>query len=453
MDELLRAEHVAPLLSAYPRRTVVEAIRAALSREREAIAAGSDAPGIADLAALAAAIAEARSRMSLRRAINATGIVIHTGLGRAALGASAVEAVTQVAVGHSTLEIDMESGKRGSRQCHVADLLTELSGAESSLVVNNNAAAVFLAVNTLAAGREVVISRGQLVEIGGSFRLPEIIRSAGARLVEVGTTNRTRISDYEKAVTGDTALLLRCHPSNFRIAGFSEEAPVRSLVELGRDLGVPVMDDLGSGCMLDVSRFGLGYEPTVRDSVAAGADLVCFSGDKLLGGPQAGVLLGREDLVSDCRSNPIARAVRVDKLTLAGLEATLRVYRDGDPLSEIPVLSSISRPLSEVKRQASRLARGINSLGVPGIHASVAAVESETGGGSLPEQILCSSAVALKSERLSADDLVERFRGHEPPIIGRIARGLFLLDMRTVAPLEARDILACVRKLGVSDPA
>lgn len=450
MDEILRHDAVVALLATRPRPAVVDACRRALSDARAAISAGGDAPEPAALVASVAEIAVRRARMSLRRAINGTGIIIHTGLGRAVLSQRAREALDAVAAGHSTLELDPRSGRRGSRQDHVRELLIGLTGAEDALVVNNNAAAVLLAINTLAAGREVVISRGQLVEIGGSFRLPEIIRSAGAHLVEVGTTNRTRLSDYENALTDNTALIMRCHPSNFRITGFVEEAPLEGLVELGRKLDVRVMDDLGSGALVDVSRFGLDYEPTVQDSVRAGADLACFSGDKLLGGPQAGILVGRAGIISECRSNPMARAVRMDKLCLAALEATLRTYRDSDPILEIPALSSIARPLRDIDAQARGLARRINLLHIPGLRASVVPVESETGGGSLPGQSLESRAVALKSEVLSADDLVERFRGYEPPILGRIAGGLFLLDMRTVDPHEARDILGCVKDLAVA---
>jgi len=386
-------------------------------------------------------------RGSLRPAINATGVIIHTGLGRAVLCEEAVEALLAVASGHSTLEIDLVSGKRGSRQQHVSKLLAELTGAEAALVVNNNAGAVFLAVNSLARDREVVVSRGQLVEIGGSFRMPDIVRHAGARLVEVGTTNCTRIADYADAITENTGLILRCHPSNFRIAGESEETSIEELAALGRERGVPVMDDVGSGALVDVRGFGLEYEPTVPDSVRAGADVVSFSGDKLLGASQAGLIVGRADIVGLCRSNPLARALRIDKLTLAALEATLRVYRDGNPLTDIPVLASIHRPLSDIERQAHNLARAINALRLADLKASVVAVESQTGGGSLPERNLESRAVALKSSALDAEDLSKRFRGNEPPIFGRIVQDAFVLDMRAVTPHEARLILGCVRNL------
>lgn len=447
VDELLRSELATNLLRAYPRKVVVEGLREALSGARKAIAGGSAAPDEAALISEAARVIGKRVMPSLRRAINATGIIIHTGLGRAVLSEEARAAVMDIAVGHSTLEIDTETGKRGSRQQHVSGLLTEITGAQAALVVNNNAAAVLLAINELARGGEVIISRGQLVEIGGSFRLPDIIERAGAKLVEVGTTNRTRISDYESAVTDDTALILRCHPSNFKITGFTEEPTLEELVALGELMHVPVMDDLGSGAFIDVAQFGLEHEPTVQESVASGVGVVTFSGDKLLGAAQAGILVGSAEIISRCRANPLARALRVDKLTLAALEATLRVYRDADPVSSIPTLAAIARPLADVESQARKLAKSISSAGIEGLSASVVSVTSETGGGSLPGQSLESRALALKSEKYSAEDLSVHFRDNEPPIFGRIVKDTFLLDMRTVDPKESLEILGCTRKL------
>lgn len=446
VDKLLRDERVESLLGGHSRRAVVEGLRLALDDAREAIAAGGGAPDLDALFAAASDHIEKRAGMSLRQAVNGTGIIIHTGLGRAVLSDAAREAVAAVAGGHSTLEIDVESGKRGSRQAHVERLLMELTGAEAALVVNNNAAAVILAVNTLARNTEVVISRGQLVEIGGSFRLPDIIERAGATLVEVGTTNRTRIADYADAITEDTALLLRCHPSNFKVTGFAEETSVEELVELGREAYVPVMDDLGSGALVDMSPFGLAREPLVQESVAAGADVVTFSGDKLLGASQAGILVGKAEYIDECRANPLARALRVDKLTLAALEATLHTYREGDPVSEIPVLAAIARPLVEIELQARSLARKINALHVDGLRAEVVETLSETGGGSLPGQSIESRAVALKSTRLSAEDLGRHFREYDPPIFGRIARDTFLLDVRTIDPREGPAIVSCARR-------
>lgn len=448
MDELLRDERVAPMLAEHSRRAVADGLRRALADARDAIAQGECAPDIDALFASAADHIVGSSCMSLRRAINATGIIVHTGLGRAVLSEAAVRAVAEIAGSHSTLEIDAESGKRGSRQDHVIKLLTDITGAESALVVNNNAAAVMLAVNTLARNLDVVVSRGQLVEIGGSFRLPDIIERAGARLVEVGTTNRTRIGDYEEAVSQwDTGLILRCHPSNFKISGFVEETPLEELVALSRQVYAPVLDDLGSGAFIDLAPYGLEHEPMVQESVKAGADVVAFSGDKLLGASQAGILVGKAEYIDRCRANPLARALRVDKLTLAALEATFHIYRDGDPISEIPVLAAISRPLPDVDAQARRLSRRINALGIEGLKAWVVCATSETGGGSLPGQSIESRAVALKSDKLSAEDLGRRFRECEPPIFGRIARDTFLLDMRTVDPKETGEILGRARSL------
>ncbi|MEN6357480.1 MAG: L-seryl-tRNA(Sec) selenium transferase [Armatimonadota bacterium] len=447
VDEMLRNERAASLLNNHSRTVVTEAFRNVLENARHNIACGASAPDSIELFEQSKIEVDKLTRHSLCRAINATGVILHTNLGRSTLCLDAVSSVNEIAQSHCTLEIDIESGKRGSRQTHVSNLLTELTGAQSALAVNNNAAAVLLAVNTLAQCRSVIISRGQLVEIGGSFRMPDIIRRAGARLVEVGTTNRTRISDYEEAITDETALILRCHPSNFKVSGFVEDTSLEELVNLAQSRHIPIMDDLGSGALVDISKFGLDYEPTVQDSVKSGASLVCFSGDKLLGGPQAGILVGKKEVIDECRQNPLARALRADKLTLAALESTLRVYRYGDPWSQIPTLAAISRPLDEITSQANRLARRINSLHIPDLATKVRPVFSEIGGGSLPGQNIESRAVALKSGCLSAEDLGEHFRGNEQPVFGRITQEWFLLDMRTVTKQEVLDILDCIKRL------
>lgn len=447
MDELLKSERISALLGAHSREFVVDALRDALADARSAIGRGQKSPDPDGLIDCASELIDKRTKPSLRRAINASGIILHTGLGRAVLSQQAQRAVQEVAAGHSTLEIDTETGKRGSRQEHVSQLLSDLTGAESALVVNNNAAAVILAVNTLALGREAIISRGQLVEIGGSFRMPDIIERAGARMVEVGTTNRTRLKDYEKAITSQTGLILRCHPSNYQISGFVEEAPLSELVDLSARTGIPVVDDLGSGALVDLSQYGLDREPTVQDSVQAGADIVTFSGDKLLGASQAGILVGKKSFIDMCRSNPLARALRVDKLTLAALEATLHIYREGDPARDIPVLAALARGVSEIEQQAGELAREIEALGIHGLRVEVVPTTSETGGGSLPGQSIESRAVALQSEKLSAEDLGRHFREFEPPIFGRIVRDVFLLDMRTVSSKEAVEIVGCAKRL------
>lgn len=447
MDELLKSDRVQTLLSNYARDFVVGTLRHALADARNAIGRGEKSATLDALIDSTRELIDKQTKPSLRRAINASGIILHTGLGRAVLSEQAQKAVQDVAEGHSLLEIDTATGKRGSRQDHVSGLLTELTGAESSLVVNNNAAAVILAVNTLALGREAIISRGQLVEIGGSFRMPDIIERAGAKMVEVGTTNRTRIKDYEKAITDQTGLILRCHPSNYQISGFVEEASLDELVELGARAGIPVVDDLGSGALVDLSQYGLDREPTVQDSVSAGADIVTFSGDKLLGASQAGILVGKKSFIDACRANPLARALRVDKLTLAALEATLHIYREGDPARDIPVLAALSRQVPEIEHQARELAREIESLGIGGMSAEVVSCTSETGGGSLPGQSIESRAVALKSDQLSAEDLARHFREYEPPIFGRIVKDVFLLDMRTVSAKDVLDIMDCAKHL------
>ncbi len=448
IDELIRDERMSDLLAAYSRKSIVDSLRKTLDSARRAIAQGKSAWGADSIFEAASRILAESSKLSHTKAINGTGIIIHTGLGRAALSKAARKAVEAVASGHSTLEIDKPSGKRGSRQEHIVQLLTDITGAESAMVVNNNAAAVLLAINTLAQNSDVIISRGQLVEIGGSFRLPDIIARAGARLVEVGTTNRTRISDYECAAKcAEPGLILRCHPSNFKITGFSEEAALDELVKLSRELSVPIVDDLGSGALINLEQYGLDHEPTVQESVQSGADIVTFSGDKLLGASQAGILVGKADYIQQCMSNPLARALRVDKLTLAALEATLHVYREGDPVNDIPVLAAIARPLDDVAAQAAKLARRINALRVEGLSAMVVQTTSETGGGSLPGQNIESRAVALKSQILSAEDLGRRFREWDPSIFGRITKDTYLLDMRTVHPNELGDIIGRARSL------
>jgi L-seryl-tRNA(Ser) seleniumtransferase len=445
VDELIRDARIA---GSHSHKAITQCARNALDLAREAISRGEPAPDIDMLIESISKLLKQHSTMSLKRAVNATGIIIHTGLGRAALSESARRAVDAVAAGHCTLEIDVESGKRGSRQVHIEDILIELTGAEAAMVVNNNAAAVLLAINTLALNKNVLISRGQLVEIGGSFRLPDIITRAGANLIEVGTTNRTRISDYEQAAwRNEVAMILRCHPSNFKITGFTEDASLTDLVELGVSAMVPVVDDLGSGALIDLSPFGLEHEPTVQESVQAGVDVITFSGDKLLGASQAGILVGKSEYIQMCRSNPLARALRVDKLTLAALEATLRVYRDDAAAEQIPVLAAIARPIEKVAAQAANLARRINALKKESLKASVVHSTAETGGGSLPGQCIESRAVALKSQKLSAEDLGRRFREGDPPIFGRIAKDTFLLDMRTVNPHELGDIIGRARSL------
>jgi L-seryl-tRNA(Ser) seleniumtransferase len=398
----------------------VDAARTVIARAREELRAGR-APG--DLAAeLRVELAQARAA-KLRRVINATGVIVHTNLGRAPLAAAALEHVREVAGGYSNLEYDLERGARGSRQDHVADLLHRLTGAEAALIVNNNAAAVMLALAALAEGREVLVSRGELIEIGDEFRIPDVLTRSGARLREVGTTNRTRADDYSAAVGPDTALILRVHQSNFRVVGFTELPRLGELAAVAQRHGLPLVDDLGSGALGEI-----GDEPTARSSLAAGADLVCFSGDKLLGGPQAGIVAGRADLVTKLRKHPLQRALRADKLTLAALEGTLRLALD-DP-DAIPVLRMLREPSEQVKARAERLAERVGG--------EVEETVARTGGGALPLAELASFACAVEEE------LATPLRVGEPPVVGIVRDGRLLLDCRTLTDAEADEAAAAI---------
>jgi L-seryl-tRNA(Ser) seleniumtransferase len=416
-----------------PRAVAVAAARAVLAERRAELLQG--AAGDVDLAERARAWAEAAERPRLRRVLNATGVIVHTNLGRAPLAAAARAAVARAAEGYSNLELDLDSGDRGSRHEHVEGLLCELTGAEAAIAVNNCAGATLLAAAALAGpGREVIVSRGQLVEIGGGFRVPDVIAQAGARLVEVGTTNRTRRADYERAIGADTGAILRAHPSNFRQLGFVQEVEIEEMCELG----VPVIDDVGSGVLAGELEL-LREEPGVRRSVRAGAALVCFSGDKLLGGPQAGLIVGRAGAVVAARAHPLARALRLDKLGLAALEATLRLYRDPElARREIPVLAMLIADEQTLRTRAERLAAAI---GAPAI---VVAATARVGGGALPLLELPGPVVAVELPGVSPDDLAARLRAADPPVVGRIEGGRLLLDPRTLGddeiPLVARAV-------------
>jgi L-seryl-tRNA(Ser) seleniumtransferase len=406
-----------------PRPLALAAARAVLAARRAELLAG--AGGEADLGARAREAAAAAARPSLRRVLNATGVIVHTNLGRAPLAAAARGAVARIAEGYSNLEWDVATGARGSRHDHVEALLCELTGADAAMAVNNCAGATLLAAAALAAPGDIVVSRGQLVEIGGGFRVPDVIAQAGARLVEVGTTNRTRRADYERAIGTDTRAILRAHPSNFRQLGFVQEVEIEELCELG----VPVIDDVGSGVLAD-DLAALADEPSVRRSVAAGAALVCFSGDKLLGGPQAGLVVGQREAVERARRHPLARALRLDKLGLAALEATLRLYREPDRArAEIPVLAMLAASGDSLAELAARLAALI-----PG--AEVVASSARVGGGALPLLELPGPVVAVGAPGVSPDELAARLRLGEPPVVGRIEAGRLLLDPRTLAPDE-----------------
>lgn len=447
VDRLLRDPRVEGLAETFGHEAATEASRWALERARETILAGGEEPTIVDI--IEAAIGRTRAvwQPSLARVINATGVIIHTNLGRAPLSAEALAAVEAVALGYSNLEYDLEVGERGSRHAHASAVLARLTGAEAAMVVNNNASAVLLALTALAKDAEVVVSRGQAVEIGGGFRIPDVLRQSGARLVEVGTTNRTYLDDYERAIGPETALLLRVHSSNFRVIGFVHEVSVADLVSLGQQRGLPVLDDLGSGALLETARYGLAHEPMPQESVAAGAAVVCFSGDKLLGGPQAGLIVGKKEHVERLRRHPVARAVRVDKMTLAALQVTLLHYARGEAQSKVPVWQMIGANEGDLERRVERWLEALRPIGVGG---SVAISEATVGGGSLPGETLRSRALALTEQDLAAvglslEQALSKLRVGRPAVVARAERGALLLDARTVLPGEDQDLLAALR--------
>jgi L-seryl-tRNA(Ser) seleniumtransferase len=439
VDELLASEagrglerrHGRALSTRAARRAVAEARRELLEGAREGVEVGREA--------LEAALAD-EARPGLRRVINATGVVLHTNLGRAPLAPQAVERLREVAEGYCSLEYDFATGERGSRHAELEPLLCELTGAEAALVVNNNAGAVLLALSALAQGREVVVSRGELVEIGGGFRIPDVMRQSGVQLVEVGTTNRTRLSDYEAALGDRTALIAKVHRSNFAMVGFVEECSAAELAKLGASRGIPLFDDLGSGCLVDTAALGLPRERTIPDAVRDGAGLVTFSGDKLLGGPQAGVLVGRAELIDRLRKHPLTRALRLDKLSAAALEATLRLYRDGHE-REIPAIAMLAQEAGGVKQRAERLRAALSARGVPAKRVELVATTAQVGGGALPLAEPASWALALGEQ---AEELAAQLRQGEPAVAGRIADGRLLLDLRTVCDGEVEELAAVV---------
>ncbi len=453
VDELLRQEAVSEAVETYPRTLVVRAIRNVLDRSRQAILKGEFElePNEFNQAALVNEILaelEDLASFTLRRVVNGTGIIVHTNLGRSLLCQDALDRLQLIGSGYSNLEYDLEVGRRGSRYVHAEAILCEITGAEGALVVNNNAGAVVLALNTLAQGKEVVVSRGQLVEIGGSFRIPDIMSRSGALLKEVGCTNRTHLYDYEEAIGPETALLLDVHASNYQLVGFTAEVDLKELVELGRKHEIPVMQDLGSGCFVDVTPFGLQGEPLVQDTVQSGVDLITFSGDKLLGGTQAGIILGRKELIAKLRRNPLTRAFRVDKLTLAALEATLRLYRDENTAMEkIPTLKMIATELQTLEDRARDLLEGLSSNISGSVTVEIIDGSSMVGGGALPTQKLPTKLVAISSSALSATRVEAHFRGYVPPIIGRVEQELFLLDVRTLQPGDETVIVAAASQL------
>ncbi len=446
IDALLASAEFRALLARYPRSRIVQAVREAVAETKAELERGASTPDLASPSTYARGAERwlaAADVPSLRRVINATGVVLHTNLGRAPLAESVVDAMVAAARDYTNLEYDVAEGERGSRYDHCASLLCELTGAEAALAVNNAAGALVLALNTVARGAGVVVSRGELVEIGGGFRVPEILERSGAHLVEVGATNRTRLRDYESALADSSVrAILKVHRSNFRITGFTEEASVAELAVLAAERAVPLLYDLGSGLMIDAADLGLGGEPRPHDALAAGADLVTFSGDKLLGGPQAGIVLGRAAVIADMRANPLCRALRVDKVTLAGLEATLRLYRDpARARKEIPTLRMLALSAGELAERADRV---VAALAAESIESRAVETVGAVGGGTFPEVELPSMSVELSGP--SAVQLARAMRTGDPPVIGRIFEDRLRLDVRTVLPGQEADLVRRVRE-------
>ena len=439
VDTLCQTQELTSLRQEYGDRAVVDAVRQVLAQLRQGILESS----VQELPSFDALHGQIRDRVirndlpSLRTVINGTGIILHTNLGRACLSEKAAQAAADAARQYSNLEYNIASGQRGTRYAHIEELLCRLTGAESALVVNNNAAAVLLVLSALTQGGQVVVSRGELVEIGGSFRVPDIMEACGAQLKEVGATNKTHLADYQKAITPNTKALMKVHTSNYRIVGFTETPSLSALVELGHQNGLPVIEDLGSGCLINLVPFGIRDEPTVQDSLKAGVDVVSFSGDKLLGGPQAGIILGKKKYIDILKKHPLTRAMRVDKMTLAALETTLRSYEQGC-LEEIPVLDMLSVSSETLQQKANDLASMLTDSGV---NASIVPVESRVGGGSLPNHSLPSFAVALTGD---VNSLEEKLRLGLHPIIGRIHNEMYLLDMRTLWETDFPVIVASI---------
>lgn len=448
VDRVLSTAAVTELASALSREWVVSLVRQELDRARQRVREGLAPPAVEELAEMVCRRAGSVVRVEPRRVINATGVIIHTNLGRAPLSRAATEAMSRAAQGYSNLELDLDSGKRGSRQAHLQSLLTQLTGAEAALAVNNNASAMLLGLSALAAGKEVIVSRGEAVEIGGGFRVPDVLRQSGGTLVDVGTTNRTYARDYEEAITEKTAALLKVHASNFRVEGFTASVEPRELVAVGEKHGIPVLHDVGSGCLLETEPYGLAHEPLPQDSIAAGVGLVFFSGDKLLGGPQAGIVVGQKNLVTLLERHPLARAVRIDKGSLAALTATLLHYLKQEAQKEIPVWRMVSTPLEKIKERAQHWQSQC------GANASVEPSRSAIGGGALPGETLPSWVLALSCEGFprGPEQVNERLRQADPPVVARIENDRVLLDPRTVAEEEEVELLAAVRQALVKEP-
>jgi len=446
VDEILRSNQGVQWLNVYPRRYVIQAIREVIDSRRKEILKGfiSDISEESMMAEIVNTM-EKLSSYSLIPLINATGIVIHTNLGRSILSEKSLENIKKVSGSFSNLEYDLKAGKRGKRYTHVIRVLKEVTGAEDALIVNNNAAAVFLCLNTLSKGKEAIVSRGELVEIGGSFRMPEVMSASSAILREVGTTNKTHLHDYERAINDNTALIVKVHKSNFRVSGFVDEVSVEDLVSLGRRYQIPVMFDLGSGCLIDLKPFGIHDEPVVRDIVNTGIDITTFSGDKLLGGPQGGIIVGRKEYIEKIHKNPLTRAMRIDKLTLAGFEATLMEYIDEEKAIEnIPTLRMLLQKPEVIKERAKRIAKRLKKE-IKDVQITVMADTSRAGGGSLPELDFPTYVVTIRSDNVSVNEFEERLRNGNPPIISRIKEGSMIIDARTIRTQDLDDLIKGIK--------
>ncbi|MCH2517144.1 MAG: L-seryl-tRNA(Sec) selenium transferase [Dehalococcoidia bacterium] len=441
VDRVMSSDGMAALTESYPRDWVVDLVRRELDRARQKIRDGGKAPSAGDVADGVGGELRSINEVAPRQVINATGVIVHTNLGRAPLSQSAIDAMTQAARGYTDLEMDLSTGRRGSRQAHLQSLLQQVTGAEAALAVNNNASALLLGLSALSVGKEVIVSRGEAVEIGGGFRIPDVLKQSGATLVDVGTTNRTYIRDYQDAITDNTAALLKVHSSNFRVEGFTAEVEPSELVELSKERGIPVLHDVGSGALLPTEAYGLAHEPTPQQSIAAGVGLVFFSGDKLLGGPQSGIVVGQTELVRRLERHPLARAVRIDKMSLAGLTATVLHYLKQEAEAEVPIWKMISAGEQGIK---DRVTRWKNQLSLPG---EVISGRSAIGGGSLPGETLPTWVLALSCEGDAGgpERVMRRLREADPPVIARIEDDRVILDPRTVMPEEEEALVTALR--------
>lgn len=458
VDHLLLLCKEQEVFNNVPKNVLLRSVRETVDNVRQDILNASTAkqgPDLSDqhLMSLVARRTAQLQTPNLQRTVNATGVVVHTNLGRSCLPSAAIDHLVTAATRYSNLEFDLQKGRRGSRHAIVEDLLCQLCGAEAAIAVNNNAAAVLLSLDTLAHGKEVIISRGELVEIGGSFRIPDVMAKSGARLKEVGTTNRTHRKDYETAIGSETGLLLKVHTSNYGIVGFTAAVSVSDLVDLGNRFNLPVMEDLGSGNLIDFSRYGMPAEPTVQDSVTAGVDVVTFSGDKLLGGPQAGLIVGKKESIERIKTNPLARALRIDKMTLAALEATLRLYQEeATALAQIPTLEMIMAPLSNLESRSRRLALKLSELQDKRLKTTLEQLSSRTGGGSLPTTALPSCCVAVTLSDRSTNTMEQQLRAQSPPVIARIENDQLILDPRTIREDEIDLIVLAFHQILSNQP-